>query len=110
MPADFPVYAGAVPTSQVYGAPPQSDGSKDRRERYDITWTSDDNAAKLFAYYRARLAQGDWVEASTSSDGRGGGVIVFNRSSNPAWGGTLDIAEGKIHVIMGDGCPCGVPN
>jgi hypothetical protein len=57
VPADFPVYSGAAPTSEIYGASPLPDGSKDRRERYDITWTSDDNGGKLFAYYKIQLAQ-----------------------------------------------------
>jgi hypothetical protein len=109
VPADFPVYAGAAPTSEIYGASPLPDGSKDRRERYDITWTSDDSGGKLFAYYEAQLAQGDWVEQSTSGDPNRGGLIVFNRKSSPTWGGSILLGNGKIHVIMGDGCPCGVP-
>jgi hypothetical protein len=109
VPADFPVYAGAAPTSEIYGASPLPDGSKDRRERYDITWTSDDSGGKLFAYYKAQLAQGDWVEQSTSGDPNRGGLIVFNRKSSPTWGGSILLGNGKIHVIMGDGCPCGVP-
>jgi hypothetical protein len=100
---------GAAPTSEIYGASPLPDGSKDRRERYDITWTSDDSGGKLFAYYKAQLAQGDWVEQSTSGDPNRGGLIVFNRKSSTTWGGSILLADGKIHVIMGDGCPCGVP-
>jgi hypothetical protein len=109
VPADFPVYSGATPTSEIYGASPLSDGSKDRRERYDITWMSNDGGGKLFAYYKDQLAQGDWVEQSTSGDSNRGGLIVFSRKSAPTWGGTIFLADGKIHVIMGDGCPCGVP-
>jgi hypothetical protein len=109
VPADFPVYAGAAPTSEIYGASPLPDGSKDRRERYDITWTSDDSGGKLFAYYKAQLAQGDWVEQSTSGDSNRGGLIGFSRKSAPTWGGSILLGDGKIHVIMGDGCPCGVP-
>jgi predicted small lipoprotein YifL len=109
VPSDFPVYAGAAPTSEIYGASPLADGSKDRRERYDVTWTSADNGGKLFAYYKVQLAQGDWVEQSTSGDSNRGGLIVFNRKSSTTWGGSILLADGKIHVIMGDGCPCGVP-
>jgi hypothetical protein len=109
VPSDFPVYSGAVPSSEIYGASPLADGSKDRRERYDIIWTSDGNGGKLFAYYKAQLAQGDWVEQSTSGDANRGGLIVFNRKSSTTWGGSILLADGKIHVIMGDGCPCGVP-
>jgi len=111
VPADFPVYPGAVPTSQVYGAAsPLPDGSKDRRERYDITWSSDDSAGKLLAYYKVQLAQGDWVTQSTSETGHGGELIVFNRKSDPKFGGTIYLADRRIHVIMGQDCPCGVPN
>ena len=104
VPSDFPVYPGADPTSQIYGAPPLADGSKNRSERYDITWRSDDSGGKLFAFYKDGLAKGDWVEQSAT-----GQLIIFTRKSNPAWGGTVFLADGKIHVIMGDGCPCGVP-
>jgi hypothetical protein len=38
-----------------------------------------------------------------------GGLIVFSRKSAPTWGGSILLADGKIHVIMGDGCPCGIP-
>ena len=109
VPADFPVYPGAAPMSETYGAPPLADGSKDRRRYYDITWNSDDSAAKLLASYKDHLAQGDWVETGTSGDARRGGLIDFSRKSNPGWGGTIYLADGKIDVIMGDGCPCGVP-
>jgi hypothetical protein len=109
VPSDFPVYSGATPTSEIYGASPLPDGSKDRRERYDITWTSNDDGGKLFAYYKVQLGQGDWVEQSTSGDPNRGGLIVFSRKSSPTWGGSILLADGKIRVIMGDGCPCGVP-
>jgi hypothetical protein len=108
VPVDFPVYPGSAPISEVYGAAPLPDGSKDRREHYDITWNTDDNGAKLFAYYKSQLAHRDWVEQSTSGNGQGG-LITFNRISNPAWGGAIYLADHKIHVVMGDGCPCGAP-
>src|SRR5713101_3805983 len=67
-PADFPVYPGATPTSETYGSiTPLPDGSRDRRERYDVTWISDDDGGKLFAYYKTQLAQGDWVEQSATA-------------------------------------------
>lgn len=106
VPPDFPVYSGANPTTQVYGAPPNVDGSKNRVERYDITWRSDDNGGKLFAFYKDQLARGDWVEQSATDKSK---LIVFARKSNPNWGGTIFLADGKIHVIMGERCPCGVP-
>jgi hypothetical protein len=110
VPPDFPVYSGAAPTSENYGSTsPLPDGSKDRRERYDITWTSDDSGGKLFAYYKVQLAWGDWVEQSASSNGHGG-LITFNRSTDPTWGGTIFLADHKIHVMMGQECPCGVPS
>jgi hypothetical protein len=109
MPADFPVYAGAVPTMQEYGRPPNADGSKDRREFRDITWATDDSGAKTFAFYKAGLAKGDWVLQSAVDNGHGG-LITFNRKSNPSYGGTIFLADGKIHVIMGQDCPCGTPN
>lgn len=85
VPPDFPVYSAADPTNEVYGwASPLPDGSKDRREHFDITWTR-------------------------SSNGHGG-TIAFSRSSKPAWGGTIYLADHKIHVIMGQDCPCGVPS
>lgn len=110
VPADFPVYAGAAPTSEVYGSTtPLPDGSKDRREHYDITWTSDDSGGKLFAYYKDQLARGDWVEQGVSGDAHRGGLITFNRVSDPTFGGMIYLADHKIHVIMGQGCPCGAP-
>jgi hypothetical protein len=94
----------------VYGAAsPLPDGSKDRRERYDITWSSDDSGGKLLAYYKVQLAQGDWVMQSAAESGQGGGLIVFNRKSDPKFGGTIYLADRRIHVIMGQDCPCGVP-
>jgi len=109
-PADFPVYPGATPTSELYGSTtPLPDGSRDRREHYDVTWISDDDGGKLFAYYKTQLAQGDWVEQSATADSHGGGLIVFNRQSDPKFGGTIYLAKGKIHVIMGQDCLCGVP-
>ena len=108
-PADFPVYAGADPTNENYGSTsPLPDGSRDRRERYDITWTSDDSGGKLFAFYKDKLGRGDWVEQNAAGNGHGG-LIVFNRGSDPTWGGTIYLADHKIHVIMGQECPCGVP-
>jgi len=109
MPADFPVYAGAVPTTQVYGRPPTAEGTKDRREFRDITWATDDSGTKTFAFYKAGLAKGDWVLQSAVDNGHGG-LITFNRKSNPSYGGTIFLADGKIHVIMGQDCPCGTPN
>jgi len=110
VPADFPVYAGALAVSQEYGRPPSpGDTSKDRREFEDITWATDDSGIKTFAFYKAGLAKGDWVEQKVTDNGHGG-VIAFNRKSNPAWGGTIFLADGKIHVIMGQDCPCGTPN
>ncbi len=88
---------------------PLPDGSRDRREHYDVTWVSDDDGGKLFAYYKTQLAQGDWVEQSATADSHGGGLIVFNRQSDPKFGGTIYLAKGKIHVIMGQDCLCGVP-
>ena len=109
VPADFPVYPGAVALDQQYGYPPKSDGSKDRRERYDITWATDDSGVKTFAFYQAALARGDWVERS-AADNNQGGLITFTRKSNPTFGGTIFLADGKIHVIMGQDCPCGTPS
>src|SRR5438309_7015995 len=109
MPADFPVYAGAVPLSQTYGRPPNADGSKDRREFRDITWATDDSGVKTFAFYKAGLGKGDWVLQSAVENGHGG-LITFNRKSNPSYGGTIFLADGKIHVIMGQDCPCGTAN
>jgi hypothetical protein len=106
---DFPIPAGAVVHNETYGAPPLPDGSKDRRERDDVTWGTDDGAAKLFTYYKENLALGDWSEQSATADPRGGGTIVFGRKSNPNFGGEIFLSDGRIHVIMGDGCPCGVP-
>jgi hypothetical protein len=108
MPGDFPVYAGAVALSQVYGRPPNADGTKDRREFRDITWATDDGGAKTFAFYKAGLAKGDWVLQS-AVDNNHGGLIIFKRNSNPSYGGTIFLADGKIHVIMGQDCPCGTP-
>jgi hypothetical protein len=110
VPADFPVYAGAVALSQVYGRPPSPGAtSKDRREFEDITWATDDSGAKTFAFYKAGLGKGDWVLQSAVDNGHGG-LITFNRKSNPSYGGTIFLADGKIHVIMGQDCPCGTPN
>jgi hypothetical protein len=109
MPADFPVYAGAVALSQIYGRPPTADGAKDRREFRDITWATDDSGAKTFAFYKAGLAKGDWVLQS-AVDNNHGGLITFSRKSSPSYGGTIFLADGRIHVIMGQDCPCGTPN
>lgn len=106
---DFPIYPGAVVHTEVYGNSPLPDGSKDRRERDDVVWGTDDSVGKVYAYYKDQLALGDWMEQSATADAQGGGVIVFNRRSNPNFGGTIFLGAGKIHVIMGDGCPCGVP-
>jgi predicted small lipoprotein YifL len=107
--ADFPIYPGAVVHTEIYGTSPLPDGSKDRRERDDVLWGTDDSVAKVFAYYKDQFTLGDWVEQSAISDANGGGVIIFNRKSNPNFGGTIFLSSGKIHVIMGEGCPCGVP-
>jgi len=109
VPAGFPVYPGALPLSQTYGRPPSTPGVKDRREFEDITWATDDSGAKTFAFYKSGLAEGDWVLRS-AVDNNHGGVITFNRKSNPSFGGTIFLADGKIHVIMGQDCPCGTPN
>jgi hypothetical protein len=112
VPPDFPVYSTADPTNEVDGwTSPLPDGSKDRREHYDITWTTDAGGGDLYSYYSANLAKGDWVEQTTSSNGHGG-TIAFNRSSKPTWGGTVYLADHKIHVIMGQDCPWGgfLPN
>jgi hypothetical protein len=109
VPADFPVYPGALAQTLIYGYPPMADGSKDRRERDDITWATDDGGDKTFAFYKVGLAKGDWVEQS-AVDNHHGGLIVFNRKSNPSFGGSIFLAEGKIHVIMGQDCPCGTPS
>jgi hypothetical protein len=109
VPADFPVYPGALALTQIYGYPPKPDGSKDRREREDITWATDDGGDKTFAFYKAGLAKGDWVLLS-AVDNNHGGLIVFNRKSNPSFGGSIFLADGKIHVIMGQDCPCGTPS
>ncbi|HYT11327.1 MAG TPA: hypothetical protein VEL12_00960 [Candidatus Nitrosopolaris sp.] len=110
VPADFPVYPAAVATLQGYGRPPSPGAtSKDRREFEDITWATDDSGAKTFAFYKAGLAKGDWVLQS-AVDNNHGGLIIFNRKSNPSYGGTIFLADGKIHVIMGQDCPCGTPS
>ena len=110
VPADFPVYAGALALSQAYGRPPSPGAtSKDRREFEEITWATDDSGVKTFAFYKAGLAKGDWVEQSAVDNGHGG-LITFNRKSNPSYGGTIFLADGKIHVIMGQDCPCGTAN
>jgi len=110
VPADFPVYPAAVATNQSYGRLPSPGAtSKDRREFDDITWATDDSGAKTFAFYKAGLAKGDWVEQSAVADSKGGGLIIFTRKSNPSYGGTIFLADGKIHVIMGQDCPCGTP-
>lgn len=106
VPADFPVYPGTVAQTMMYGYPPNADGSKDRREREDITWATDDGGAKTFAFYMAGLVKGDWVVLH-AVDNNHGGLIVFNRKSNPSFGGSIFLADGKIHVIMGQDCPCG---
>jgi hypothetical protein len=49
-PADFPVYRGALAQTQINGYPPKAGGSKDRREREDITWATDDGGDKNFAF------------------------------------------------------------
>lgn len=108
VPAGFPVYPGALAQTQVYGYPPKVDGSKDRRERDDITWATDDGGDKTFAFYKDGLARGDWVEQSAVDNGHGG-LIVFHRKSDPSFGGSIFLADGKIHVIMGQDCPCGTP-
>jgi hypothetical protein len=107
--ADFPVYPGALVQTEVYGYPPKADGTKDRRERDDVTWATDDGGDKTFAFYKAGLANGDWVEQS-AVDNNHGGLILFNRKSNPSFGGSIFLADGKIHVIMGQDCPCGSPS
>jgi hypothetical protein len=107
-PADFPVYPGALAQTMIYGYPPKADGSKDRREREDITWATDDGGDKTFAFYKVGLAKGDWVEQSVV-DNNHGGLIAFTRKSNPTLGGTILLADGKIHMIMGQDCPCGTP-
>jgi hypothetical protein len=108
LPADFPAYPGALAQTMIYGYPPKADGSKDRRERDDVTWATDDGGDKTFAFYTDGLARGDWVEQSAVDNGHGG-LIVFNRKSDPSFGGSILLADGKIHLIMGQDCPCGTP-
>lgn len=109
VPADFPVYPGATVQGESYGRPPTPGGVKDHHYRADVIWGSDDSGGKLFAYYKDRLAQGDWVEQSISGDKQGGGVIVFSRKSTSDFGGAIRLSNGKIHLIIGEGCPCGLP-
>src|SRR6266568_6849901 len=98
VPADFPVYSTADPTNEIDGwTSPLPDGSKDRREHFDITWITDASGGDLYSYYKTNLAKGDWVEQATLSNGHGG-TIAFNRSSTPTWGGTVYLADHKIHV------------
>ena len=47
---------------------------------------------------------------ATQQSHQHGGLIAFNRKSNPSYGGTIFLADGKIHVVMGQDCPCGTPN
>ena len=109
VPADFPVYSGALAITQSYGYPPSPGAtSKDRREREDITWATDDSGAKTFAFYKAGLAGGDWAIQSAVNNNHGG-LITFSRKSNPSFGGSIFLADGTIHVIMGQDCPCGTP-
>ncbi len=35
--------------------------------------------------------------------------IDVNRKSNTGFGGTIRLADGRIHMIMGTGCPCAPP-
>ena len=109
VPADFPVYPGASVHTESYGVPPTPGGVRDRHYRADLIWGSDDSGGKLFAYYKDRLAQGDWVEQSTSGDNQRGGLLVFSRKSTPDFGGAIYLSNKRIHLIIGEGCPCGVP-
>ena len=68
VPVDFPVYPASAPISEVYGpTAPLPDGSRDRRERYDITWNSDDDGSKLreayFEMYPGGYAELIWHRA-----------------------------------------------
>ena len=72
VPADFPQYPGALATTQIYGWPPKADGSKDRREREDVTWATDDDGRKIFSYYMGELAKGDWVIQNATADANRG--------------------------------------
>ncbi|MFI5282302.1 MAG: hypothetical protein ACHQ0J_04145 [Candidatus Dormibacterales bacterium] len=44
-----------------------------------------------------------------AGDSTNGGMIDFNRKSQSSFGGTIKLSDGKIHVIMGAGCPCALP-
>jgi hypothetical protein len=98
-PSDFPVYSGASVSS----------ASTPILAKFDVTWTTSEKAGKLFAYYQTQLASGDWAVQGIAGDATSGGDIDFNRKSDTRFGGTIRLADGKIHVIMGAGCPCEAP-
>jgi hypothetical protein len=99
-PSDFPTYSGAS----------VSTASSPKTGEFDVAWTTSDKAGKLFAYYHTQLATGDWSVQGIAGDATSGGLIDFNRKSSSGFGGTIKLADGRIHVIMGTGCPCEAPS
>jgi hypothetical protein len=99
-PADFPVYSGASLSSA--GTP--------KANKYDASWTSAEMGEVLFDWYSTHLNRGDYRVRSTVP-GAGGGLIDFSKKSRAGgYGGAIRLADRRIHVIMGDGCPCEIPS
>ena len=96
-PSDFPTYAGArVKVSATVAA-----------EAFTVAWSTTDPADRVIAFYRERLARGDWqIMMDTTATGTGA-LLVFSRKSNPQVGGTVTIAgeQGgtEIAVVLGKG-------
>ena len=98
-PSDFPAYSGGTVSA----------ASSPKSGEFDVTWSTSDQGGKLFAYYQAQLATGDWAVQGIAGDSAKGGLIDFSRKSNSSFGGTILLADGRIRVILGPGCPCAAP-
>jgi hypothetical protein len=98
-PSDFPTYSGASVSA----------ASSPQAGQVDVTWSASDKAGKLFAWYQTQLATGDWTVQGVAGDTTTGGLIAFHLKSSSNFGGTIKLADNRIHVIMGPGCPCAPP-
>jgi hypothetical protein len=87
-----------------------SAASSPKAGKYDVTWTTSDKAGKEFAFYQGHLATGDWAVQGLAGNAASGGDIDFNRKSKASFGGTIKLSDDKVHVILGDGCPCEAPS
>jgi hypothetical protein len=95
-PADVPIYPGA----RLTAAAKFTSGSQ---TTWGMNWETFDNAEKAYAFYSARLNQGDWTFQLKGSNSTSFSA-TFSRRSNPKVSGILGVDSssgiGKISLSL----------